>query len=340
MAAPDIKNFTFEELKAVYKNDALPSFVAAQIFSWVYEKRVEDFDAMTDIAKTTRTCLKDKYSISTLRVKKEETSKDGTKKYLLALGEGDCIEAVVIPFDERATLCVSSQVGCKFGCAFCLSGTSGFKRNLSAAEIINQYLAIADRLAPRAITNIVFMGIGEPLDNFDAVVKSIRILTEPRGLSIPKRRVSLSTCGLTPQIEKLIGYDLGIKLSVSLHSADDELRTKIMPVNKKYPVTDLVRTLKAYSRNGRYPISFEYVMLPGYNMSDKDVLKLAALLKGVRSKLNLIPYNESSLDFSTPDGRQVQIFTKELKKRGVFFTLRKSRGGDIHAACGQLRAQR
>jgi len=334
----DLKSFSEEELKEIFKNNGFSHYNASQLFAWAYKRRVENFDLMTDLSKDAREFLKKNFIFSSLKIQKKETSKDQTEKFLFGLDDGSTIETVLIHEGIRSTLCVSSQVGCRFKCAFCMSGKEGLKRDLTVSEIINQYLYVADLIAPKKITNIVFMGVGEPLDNFENVLKAIKVLMNSSGVSFVKRRICISTCGLIPQIKKLTDLNLGIKLSISLHSADEENRSKIMPVNKKYPLRELMPALKAFSKKERYPVTFEYVLIKDLNTSKEDAIKLARLLSGMRGKLNLILYNASFLKYNPPPKEQIESFTAELKKRGVFFTLRKSKGQDIAAACGQLRA--
>ena len=337
--AQDIKDFTFDDLLGVLKKHNLPSYCSRQIFDWIYKKRIEDFHLMTNLSKDVRVFLKNKFYCSTLIIKKEEVSKDETRKFLFKLSDGNYIETVLIPEGKRLTLCISSQVGCRYKCSFCMSGQGGFKRNLTISEIINQFLQISDKVSPKKITNIVFMGIGEPLDNFENVIKTIRNLTSPHGIHFNSRKISISTCGLTPEIKKLRDSKVGVKLSVSLHAASDELRNKLMPVNKKYPLKDLMAVLREFSRKEKSAVTFEYVLIDGMNVSEQDARKLAKLLHGIKSKLNLIPYNISSFKWKAPDKEEIDRFTEILKKKGIFFTLRKSKGQDIEAACGQLRSR-
>jgi 23S rRNA (adenine2503-C2)-methyltransferase len=366
--AEDIKNYTLSELKNALSSKGFAPYCAGQVFNWIYAKRIDNFDLMTDISKGTRDSLSENFYFSKLKISKREVSLDKTEKFLFELNDGASIESVFIPENNRRTLCLSSQVGCKYGCKFCISGTRGLKRNLAASEIVNQYLTISDLIGrkpeprsggatPRfdgalrhqstgcargipekAITNVVFMGIGEPLDNFEMTVKAIRIFTEHKGLNFSKRRISISTCGIIPQIEQLSLLKLGVKLSVSLHSADDKIRSKIMPVNSKYPLGELMKVLRNFSESEKYPVTFEYALFGSLNTSKLDAQKLIRLLRGTNCKINLIPYNASQGDFKQPAPSEVEDFCKELENAGLFYTLRKSRGQDIHAACGQLYA--
>lgn len=334
-----IYNFSEKELKNKLTSNGFPGYTARQIFEWVYGKKVPDFDSMGNLSKELREFLKKSFSIHKLGLIKKEKSSDRAEKFLFKLEDNLAIEAVLIPEKARSTLCVSTQVGCKFRCLFCASGESGFKRNLTAGEIINQYLSVSSLKAPSKITNIVFMGIGEPLDNFDNTIKSINILMNSAGINFSKRRISLSTCGLVPEIKKLAKLKLGVKLSVSLHSADNSIRNKLMPINKEYPIEELITALREFSKTSKDPVTFECVLIQGVNTSRDDAKKLAKLLNGVNGKANLIPYNGVSSKFKAPDKETIDIFGQELKRRGVFFTLRKSRGQDINAACGQLKAE-
>ncbi|MFH1519763.1 MAG: 23S rRNA (adenine(2503)-C(2))-methyltransferase RlmN [Candidatus Omnitrophota bacterium] len=333
-----IYNFSENELKDKLTSNGFPGYTARQIFEWVYKRRVQDFDLMSNLSKELREFLKENFSISSLSLIKKEKSSDKSEKFLFKLGDDSVIEAVLIPEAARSTLCVSTQVGCKFRCLFCASGEKGFKRNLTAGEIINQYLSTSSLKASPKITNLVFMGIGEPLDNFENTIKSINILMNPAGINFSKRRISLSTCGLIPEIKKLAKLKLGIKLSVSLHSADNSIRNKLMPVNEKYPLDKLMPAIREFSKASKDLVTFECVLIRGINISRDDAKKLAKLLNRVNGKANLIPYNGVSSKFKAPLQEEVDIFSQELKRRGVFFTLRKSRGSDINAACGQLRA--
>ena len=333
----DIKNYCLEELKDFLEKKNCPGFCAQQIFSWLYKKRVKDFNSMTNLSKEVRGFLKENFYLSQLTLLKKEKSYDATEKFLFKLKDGLTIETVLIPQGLRNTLCVSTQVGCKFRCTFCASGKEGFKRNLTPSEIIDQYLNVSGLASANKVSNIVFMGIGEPLDNFENTIKSINILTDSAGINLPKRRISISTCGLVPGIEKLAQLNLGIKLSISLHSADDKVRSKLMRVNKQYPLKELIPAVRRFSRAVKYPVTFEYVLIGDINTKKSDAEKLANLMKTIKGKVNLMPYNGISHKFKPPAQQVIESFKEELKKRGVLFTSRKSRGRDISAACGQLK---
>ncbi|MDD5069177.1 MAG: 23S rRNA (adenine(2503)-C(2))-methyltransferase RlmN [Candidatus Omnitrophica bacterium] len=334
----DLKSYSLGELKAYLKSQNFAAFRAEQIFYWIYAKKVCGFDSMTNLPKDLRDHFKSKFYLSDISLNERQISQDGTEKFSFQLNDKNLIESVVIADKLRNTLCISTQAGCRFSCRFCLSGKTGFIRNLSVSEIINQYLLVNRFIAPKKITNIVFMGMGEPLDNFENAVKAITILTDPKAIAFSKRKITISTCGLIPEIQAMKKLDLGVKLSISLHSADNDLREKIMPVNKKYPLKELIQALKKLKPE-RDGLTFEYLLL-SINTRVEDAEKLAKLLKGIKSKVNLIPYNGSNFQFKAPEPEDLELFTQTLKKRGVFFTVRKSKGQDISAACGQLAVYR
>jgi len=330
-----IYNLTLDDLENSLISEGFPKYIAKQVFNWLYKKGVSDFLAINNISKDAREFLKRSFYFSGLDLIKKEKSSDGVLKFLFGLPDKNSIETVLIPDEKRNTLCVSTQVGCKFGCSFCASGENGFKRNLETSEIINQYLAFTK---PNVISNIVFMGIGEPLDNFTNTIRAIKILMEPLGINFGKGKVCLSTCGLVSGIDKLSELNLDIKLSVSLHASDDTTRDNLVPINKKYPLKALKSSLEGFARVSKYPVTIEYVLIEGINAKKNDALGLAKFLGGFNSKLNLIPYNGSAKDYKAPSINTLREFKKTLDKKGIFFTLRKSRGQDIKAACGQLRA--
>ncbi len=334
----DIKDYTLEEIGQFLKEKGYPEFYSKQIFCWVYKKRVEDFTLMTDISKEARIFLKDFFYFSKPKILKRFISKDGTEKFLFSLDDKNAIESVVIPEGKRLTLCISTQAGCRFGCRFCVSGIGGFKRNLKVSEIVNQFLTINDIIKPRIITNIVFMGIGEPLDNFDNLVKSIEILLSPYGVYFGKKRICISTCGIPPRIRELISLNLRVRLSISLHASCEEKRSLIMPVNKKYPLSEVIKVSKEYAKRTNFPVTFEYILIKDFNCSKEDAFKLAHLIRGINCKVNIIPYNFSPyFKWHSPSIYDINKFREALKKKRIFFTFRKSRGQDIEAACGQLR---
>lgn len=335
----DIKNYTLDELEHFLASHNFPKYSAQQIFNWLYKKRVEDFSLMTNLSKKLRTFCENNFFFSRLECCEKISSLDGTEKFGFLLKDKNYIESVLIPDKSRYTLCISTQVGCKFRCKFCVSGVNGFRRNLAPSEIIGQYLYINDHIYPQRITNIVFMGIGEPLDNFDNVVKAISILMCNKGVYLGRRKICISTVGIPERIIHLADTGLKVKLSLSLHCADEEKRGRIMPIARKYPLDEIMGALKYYSKRNSYPITFEYILIKNFNTSREDALKLSRLVKRVPHKVNLIPYNENKyFSWQRPDKEEIEQFKNVLKKNSVFFTLRLPRGEDISAACGSLQA--
>ncbi|MDP2937877.1 MAG: 23S rRNA (adenine(2503)-C(2))-methyltransferase RlmN [Candidatus Omnitrophota bacterium] len=334
----DIKDLTPKELEQVLLSWKQESFHARQIFSWIYKKGVTDFDAMSDLPSDLRARLKEGFYILSLNLIKRIESHDGTEKSLFKLKDDNLIEAVIIPAEKRITGCISTQVGCKFACRFCASGKFGFKRNLTSSEMIEEVLYLKNNSQGRKLTHLVFMGIGEPLDNYDFVIKAIRIINSPHTFNIGARRITISTSGVIPAIKKLSGEGLQIELSVSLHAADDKTRSKLMPINKIYPVKDLIAACREYIRKTNRQITFEYVLIKDINSGLQDALKLSKILKVPNCKVNLIPCNAiKELKVQPPEDTEVSSFRDYLLKSDINVTLRRPRGQDIEAACGQLR---
>ncbi|MFA4984804.1 MAG: 23S rRNA (adenine(2503)-C(2))-methyltransferase RlmN [Candidatus Omnitrophota bacterium] len=334
----NIKNLTLKELQAVLEEWGAPLFRGRQIFSWLYKKGVSDFGAMTDLADGLRKRLKDNFCLSGMRLIKRRQSRDSTEKFLFELGDGNNIEAVSIPAEGRVTGCISTQAGCKFACRFCASAVGGFSRDLSCAEMLDEVLYLKNNSAAGKLSHLVFMGTGEPLDNYDNVMKAIRIINSKEGLNIGARRITISTCGLIPAIQRMAGEGLQVELSVSLHAADDKIRSWLMPVNKKYPLKELIRACRDYVKDTNRQITFEYVLINGLNADLKSAGKLCALLKGFDCKVNLIPANPiKELHIEPPNKPDILYFKDYLSRHGLHSTLRKTRGQDIEAACGQLR---
>ena len=335
----DLKNFNREQLQQWVSSLGHSPYRARQIFAWLYRPAITDFDQMTDLSKQFRDELKDIAFINTLPIAVREVSEDGTIKYGLELHDGLMIESVLIPEEERNTLCISSQVGCAMGCTFCLTGTMGFTRNLSPAEIVGQICAVQADLADKErgrITNIVFMGMGEPLANFDNLIIALQIIMDELGLDFSERRTTVSTCGLAPKIVEL-GKRLRVNLAISLHGADDETRNQIMPVNLTYPIAEVLEACRHFPLPSRKVLMFEYILLAGINDSDDDARKLATLLKGLPCKINLLPCNEApEIPFTKPSRNRVYAFQDILREAGYTVLIRTSRGEDISAACGQL----
>ncbi|MEK6567325.1 MAG: 23S rRNA (adenine(2503)-C(2))-methyltransferase RlmN [Candidatus Omnitrophota bacterium] len=334
----DIRNYSLDEFDVIFKGWGETAYRAKQTFSWLYQKRVDSFDLMSNLSLELRKKLKDNFSLNRLKLDRLQESSDTTKKFLFALEDGNLIESVLIPVKERLTACLSSQAGCPFSCGFCASGISGFKRNLEVSEIIGQLLEIYYTLKGLAVTNVVFMGTGEPLDNYENVLKAIRIINAPQGLNIGARRITISTCGIIPGIKRLSAEGLQIELSVSLHASDDKTRTRLMPVNKKYPLEDLIIACKDYAALTKRQVTFEYALIKGLNCSKEAADNLVKLMSDWECKVNLLVYNPvKEFPYQPADEREIEFFVWLLRKKGIVVTLRKSRGKDIDGACGQLR---
>jgi len=331
----DLKSMTLEELTAFFKEMGQPAFRAKQVFRWLY-RGVTSFEEMTDLSKGLREQLEARCFITAPKVARKQVSAiDGTIKYLWELADGNCIETVLMRYQHGNTVCVSSQVGCRMGCAFCASTLAGRVRDLTPAEMVDQVL-FTQLDSGAHISNIVLMGIGEPLDNFDTVMRFLTLVNHPDGLNIGMRHISLSTCGLTEKIDKLAQLGLQLTLSVSLHAPDDETRSKIMPINRSVGVDKLMETCRRYFKTTGRRISYEYAMIDGVNDSDHQADLLAGLLKGLPGHVNLIPLNDVEESPLKPS-RRVAQFQKRLEKQGVTVTVRRRLGSDIDASCGQLR---
>lgn len=346
MKKTDLKNLNLAQLADFVKELGLPLFRARQIFSWLYRPGIVDFSQMTDINKELRAILAARAEISQLALASKEQSEDGTIKFAFRLTDGLIIESVLIPEEDRNTLCVSSQVGCAMGCDFCLTATMGLKRNLTPAEIVNQICAVINELPEEmcgggakktgCINNLVFMGMGEPLANFDNLLIALDILMDQRGLDFSGRKVTVSTCGLVPKMKEL-GEKTPVNLAVSLHSVNDEVRSRLMPINRKYPVAQLIQACLDFPMPKRRMIMFEYIMIKGLNDSDADARELAYKLRDIKCKINLLPYNEGAgTDYQCPSRERIESFQQILRKADYTVFIRSSRGSDISAACGQL----
>ncbi|MCX5681118.1 MAG: 23S rRNA (adenine(2503)-C(2))-methyltransferase RlmN [Candidatus Omnitrophica bacterium] len=334
----DIKEFSLGELQAYFQSRHQPTFHAQQIFEWIYQKNVQGFEGMTNLSAKFKEELKKDFSFFWPVLEKKKVSKDGTIKFLFKVGQSEYIETVFIPTQKRGTICLSTQVGCKFGCTFCASGLNGFARHLSCAEILDQILFVKNFVRPQAVTHVVFMGVGEPFDNYDNVLKALYRINAKEGLHIGARRITVSTCGLIPEIKRFAKEEIQAELSVSLHASDDSLRSQLMPVNHKYPLEDLLNCCRWYARETNRQITFEYVLLKGLNDHLKDAQELARRLKGFLAKVNLIVYNRNDVSgFCPPSEEEIIAFEKELVQNGIPSTVRTSRGQDVDAACGQLR---
>lgn len=333
----DLKDLSFEELSELLKEIGEPKFRTKQIFSWLH-KGVESFDEMTDISKKTREKLAEISVVSTLKIREKYVSKlDKTTKYLFELEDGNCIESVVMYYKHGISICISSQVGCRMGCAFCASTIGGLYRSLTAGEIINQVIFAQKDIGER-ISNIVMMGIGEPLDNYDNVIKFLHNVNNEAGLNIGYRHISLSTCGVVDRIYALAEEKLPITLSVSLHAPNDEIRNSIMPINHKYNIEKLIKACRDYINTTTRRISFEYSLISGVNDSKENAIELAKLLKGMLCHVNLIPVNKvKERGFEKGTKAQIEMFQNTLISMGINATVRRELGSDISASCGQLR---
>lgn len=332
-----IKDLSLEEIKAWLKENNEPTYRAGQIFQWLYGSAVRDFSQMSNLSALLREKLSKNFESSPLRlVNKLVSFIDNTEKYLLELKDGYTIESVVMPYPRRCTICISTQVGCRFHCVFCASGKRGLIRNLSSGEIAEQ--VVLGKQEGHKITHIVFMGMGEPLDNLDNVINAIRVFNNPNAFNIGARRVTISTCGIPAGIRKLMDLHLQVELSVSLHAPTDELRSRLMPINKQYPLKALIKELKEYIGRTNRQVTFEYIMIDKLNSLDKDAVLLGRLLKGMECKVNLIPFNATTAakEFKPPIASGIKRFQATLAADGVKNTLRDSRGADIQGACGQL----
>jgi 23S rRNA (adenine2503-C2)-methyltransferase len=336
----DIKSMTLSEIEDIMHLMDVPKFRAKQIFDWLQVFGVMSYDEMTNIPKTLRSELSEKYPVNSCEIELKQVSKiDSTVKYLFRLSDGNFIESVLMKYKYGYTLCVSSQVGCKMGCVFCASTKSGCVRNLLPSEIIGQIHA-AQRDMNIRVSHVVMMGMGEPLDNYDNTIRFLELASSENGLNLSMRNISLSTCGLVPKIYDLLEKRFQLTLSVSLHAPNDEMRLKVMPINNKYPIKDLMKACKAYTNSTSRRISFEYAMIKDVNDSDQCAYELASLLKGMLCHVNLIPaneINESSHKRSTND--RLQRFMNIMNSKGINTTVRRSLGSDIDASCGQLRSK-
>ena len=342
MEKTDLKDLTLDQMRLWVKEMGLPAFRAQQIFAWLYRPAITDFSQMTDISKEVRALLAEHAVISHQVAEVEERSQDGSIKYGFRLADGALIESVLIPEEDRLTLCVSSQVGCAMGCAFCLTGTMGFVRNLRPSEIVGQVQAAQEKAQAegwKRINNLVFMGMGEPLANFDNLVDALKILLEQRGLDFSSRRITVSTCGIIPRLKEL-GEAVPVNLAISLHAADDATRDQLMPVNKTYPVDALLAACRAFPLPNRRKVMIEYIMIRDLNDSDRHARMLIKKLHGLRCKINLLPYNTNdAFPYQSPPRERVERFQTILRDAGLTALIRESRGADISAACGQLAVQ-
>jgi 23S rRNA (adenine2503-C2)-methyltransferase len=334
----DIAELELSELERALEASGRPRFHARQLYRWIHRRGITDFARMTDLSRLLRDELAQGFTVSTPQVLGREVSTDGTTKFLLGLVDGRQIESVFIPDTPSNTFCVSTQVGCAVRCAFCLTGKMGLDRNLTAGEIAGQVRVLARELDMlEKPFNIVLMGMGEPLHNYDATMKALRMLHDPHGLSVSPRRVTLSTVGVLPALQKLASEPLMPNLAISLHATTEETRNLLVPVNRKYGLEDLLNACREFPLKKRNRITFEYVMLAGVNDTPQDARRLVRLMHGIRSKINLLPLNEAAgIPYARPSDERVNAFAKILADAGLTVSVRKSRGRDIRAACGQL----
>lgn len=343
MQKKNIFNFSLKDLSGILEAEGFQKFRAKQIYHWLYVRYVMDFLKMDNLPKDLKEFLQNNFTTQNAKIYTQQQSNDGSIKYLFKTYDNLSYEAVFLRMKEdKFTLCLSSQVGCKVGCSFCLTAKGGFVRNLDAGEIVYQVLAIKkDReIAHNKSVNIVYMGMGEPLDNLENVTSAIRILSELDGLSISPRRQTISTSGIAPKIKKLGALNLGIQLAISLHAVDDKLRTELMPINKAYNIQAIIDEVAKFPIDSRKRIMFEYLMIDGLNDGLDSAKKLVALLNRLKAKVNLIYFNpHEGSPYKRPDSKKVEAFREFLLKKGLLCTIRESKGLDISAACGQLREQ-
>ena len=333
----NIKDYNLEELKQELVKLGEKPFRAEQIFKWIFQEKVKSFDEMTNISLELREKLKKEYTICNFNILKKQESKDGTIKYLFDVLDGNAIETVLMSYHHGYSICVSSQIGCKMGCKFCASTGINFIRSLTSGEIVEQILAVEQDTGIR-ISNVVFMGIGEPLDNYDNVINAIRIINNPKGLNIGARHISISTSGLLPKIYKLAEENIPCTLSISLHATTNEKRSKMMPVNDAYPIEELIKACKDYIKKTNRRISFEYALAKDNNDNREDAKELVHLLKGMLCHVNLIPINKiENGSFTKSSNENIMKFRDYLNDHGIVATIRRELGSDIDAACGQLR---
>jgi 23S rRNA (adenine2503-C2)-methyltransferase len=335
---PDLAGLELGELEQALESRGIERFHARQLYRWIYKRAVTDFDLMTDLSKPLRARLREEFTLFTPLIVSDEESTDGTRKFVLQLSDGKRIESVFIPDTPSMTFCISTQVGCAMACGFCLTGKMGLVRHLTAAEIAGQVrvLAAATNLLDYPF-NIVLMGMGEPLHNYDNTMKALRMLHAEHGLAVSPRRVTLSTVGIIPGLERLAREPLMPNLAISLHATTDEQRTLLVPPNRKYPLAEIIETCKRFPLKNRSRITFEYVLLAGVNDTPEDARRLVKLLSGIKAKVNLIPLNPApGIPYERPSDDRVDRFAQILADRHVTVSVRKSRGRDIRAACGQL----
>lgn len=334
----NIYSYSIKDLEAYFLSIGEKKFKAAQVFDWLYRKRVETFEEMTNIKKSVLDLLKEKYELKRLEIVDKQSDID-VSKYLFKLNDNEHVEAVLMNHDYGNSICVSTQVGCNMGCTFCESGRRKKVRNLEVYEMVTQILEVEKDLGER-ISHVVLMGIGEPFDNYDNVIKFIDIINSDLGIAIGSRHITISTCGIVPKIKEFTNYDKQVNLAISLHAPNNELRSKIMNINKAYPIEEVIAAVKEYIQVTNRRVTFEYIMLNGVNDTEKCALELCNLLKGMNCYVNLIPYNETSnIIYKKSSGNNIMKFYDILKKNKIGVTIRKEFGSKVNAACGQLRSK-
>ena len=336
-------DFTFEQLQEFALQQGWKKFRGRQIFEWLYRKRVMNIDDMSDLSKETREVLKENFIINPCKVVTKQVSSDGTMKYLFELEDGAYVESVLMVYEYGKSICVTSQVGCNMGCDFCASGLLKKRRDLTSGEIVAQIMSVQKDLDVTGdrISNIVIMGTGEPFDNYDNVMNFCETVNHDRGLAIGARHITISTCGIVPKIRAFAEEQTQYNLAISLHAPNNELRNKLMPINKAYPLEQLMDAINYYLTLNNRRLTFEYILLKGVNDQDKHVNELAKLIRGMNAYVNLIPYNEvNEHGYRSVDYKSAMVFYDKLMKKGIRCTIRKEHGGDIDAACGQLRAKK
>ena len=339
MSSTNLLDCSPAELEALAESLGAPRYRGRQLARWIFTRGVTDLEAMTDLPRDFRTAVAAQASVELPEIERRTPSQDGSHKLVLRYADGARVQAVLMPDGDRLTLCVSTQVGCGFGCAFCYTGTMGLERNLSAGEIVAQVMVARQGLAPGArITHVVYMGMGEPLANYSATVKSLRLLTDPHAFGLSPRRITISTVGLVSGIERLARESLKVNLAISLHATSNEIRDRIMPVNRGFAIEELLAACQRFPLPFRQRMTFEYVLLDGVNDAVEDARRLVRLLKGIRGKINLIPFNDwEGSGFARPPLPRILAFQAVLLEHGLTATIRWSKGEDIGAACGQLR---
>ncbi|MFZ1682713.1 MAG: 23S rRNA (adenine(2503)-C(2))-methyltransferase RlmN [Candidatus Zixiibacteriota bacterium] len=342
MQKQNLLGYTQPQLESLMVDLGEKPFRGRQLFKWLYNSRQYNFAEMTDFTKDLRTRLSDQYHVQTLKLAKESVSRDGTRKYLFSLPDGKPVESVLIPDDgsDRVTLCISSQSGCALGCKFCATGTMGLLRNLTVGEIIGQLVYLREQFGDEAFSNVVFMGMGEPLNNYDNLLEAIKIMSNPNGLKISARKITVSTSGVTPKINKLAEAGLKVRLALSLHAATQAKRIKIMPVAETFGLSRLMEAVHYFAEKTGQRVTLEYILFDGFNDTMDDVRALTELVRGLPCKINILAYNEvPGMSFVRPSEERVDWFGRQLYPRVPAVTVRKSRGRDIDAACGQLAAR-